>query len=109
MQRKRTVEREAIERAAPVCGLGCSTSGESILALIEKRSGFLSAERFDAKAQTVLQNLEFGRCIAVDRARYEWQTFERAHARVIAFDHRARFEFLNQYLDQQRLNSVSAL
>src|SRR5215510_14934421 len=98
MQSERAVESEAIERACLVCRLRGDAGGQTILALVQERSGFLSAQRFDDEAQPVLKNLQLGGGVSVNCGGNQWQSLEFAHARVVAFDDRERFELFDQNL-----------
>src|SRR5690348_2665455 len=101
MQRKRAVEREAVERARAVRRLRRRACRDPVLALIEKRSRFLSRAWRNHEAQSVLQYLQLVRRFAVDRRGDQRQTLELAHARVVALDHCARLKLVDQYFCEQ--------
>ena len=74
-----------------------------VLALVEERARLLTAERRDAQADAVLHDFQLFRRVAVEHARPQGQTFERAHAHVVALDDGARRELFDQQLDQHPL------
>ena len=109
MQRKRAVEREAIECASFVCGLRGGACSETVLTLVQKRSGLLSAQRLDYKAQSVLQDLQLFRRIAVNRAAISGSpSSSRTRTSLRSITARG-LKLFDEYLSQHRLNSISAL
>jgi hypothetical protein len=83
--------------------------GGVILALVEEGPGLLPGERRDAEAHAVLHHLQLARLGAVEHAGGERQTFEGAHAHVVALDDRARREFLDEQPDELGLQALRAL
>ena len=89
--------------------MGNGASGQTILALVEKRTGLLAGKRHDQETNACLQNLKLVRRLTVKRASDQFQSFVLAHAHIVSFDYRARCKFLRQQLHQQQLDRLRSL
>ena len=82
---------------------------KTILSLIEKGPGFLTAERSNDETNTVLDDLHFFWSYPVERSCNHLKAFELANSHIISFHHRARHKLLDKQLNQHRLDRFSTL